>query len=86
MSDNNLRNKARKWVRSGSVVKLIEYYYYTDKNIVNSSVKILWRIDLMIFIQIPFALLIVALIVFIYTERYKACMEIFDSIWYCATR
>ena len=79
--------RARKWVRSGSVIKLLEYYYFPpNPNIANSVVKTLWRIDLMVFIQIPFILLIIAFVIFIYTQRYQACMDIFNSIWYCALR
>lgn len=86
MHEKNQLKRTRKWVRNGSVIKLLEYYYYNDPNIVNSAVKTLWKIDLMLFIQIPFILLLIVFYIWFQHERYEACMEIFNSFWYCAAR
>lgn len=58
----------------------VEYFDKEAARILNS--KILWKFNLYIFIQVPFVLLFVALLIL----RFKVCMEVFNNFWYCVLR
>lgn len=72
----------KKLVRNGGLLRYIEVYLYRGEEVSRT----IWRLNLYIFIQIPFMLLFLALVIFALQARYNACMEIFNSFWYCALR
>jgi len=77
----------RKYVRNGSVIKCIEYTSIYD-GIVGTEIKhrVVWSLDLMIFIQIPFILLILTIWILAMHEKYQECMELFNKFFFCAVK
>lgn len=72
----------RRLVRHGEFLRYIEIYLHRGEEVSRT----IWGLNLYIFIQIPFILLFLALTIFAIQARYDACMEIFNSFWYCALR